>query len=136
MNYIENVFVCLAAPLIIAVFCMRGKGRHSMLFLTAGMTVCLLSSYISTFFAAVYSMDLVMASIEISPLVEEIMKLFPILFYLLVFEPDMKDTADACLMTSIGFATFENVCYLIQNGADSLLKLLKVFDGVRIYKLD
>ena len=113
MNYIENIFVCLAAPLFIAILCMRGKGRRMMIFLLAGMTVCLLSSYISSFLAIVHGADLITASIELSPFVEELMKLFP----------EIKDTSDACLMTAIGFATFENVCFLMQNGAESLLRL-------------
>ena len=124
MKNIENIFVCLAAPLLIAVVCTRGKGKRMMLFLISGMGVCLLSSYISTFLAAVQGMDLLSASLEISPLVEEIMKLFPVLFYLLIFEPRTAETADACLMTAIGFATFENVCYLLQNGAGHFLHLL------------
>lgn len=123
MNYIENIFVCLAAPLLIAILCMRGKGRRMMIFLLAGMTVCLLSSYISSFLAIVHGADLITASIELSPFVEELMKLFPVMFFLLVFEPEIKDTSDACLMTAIGFATFENVCFLMQNGAESLLRL-------------
>lgn len=123
MNYIENIFVCLAIPLFIAVLCMRGKGRRMMLFLIAGMTACLLSSYISTFLAVTEGASLLEASLEISPLVEEIMKLFPVLFYILVFEPETRNAGDACLMTSIGFATFENVCYLMQSGAESLIRL-------------
>ena len=124
MNYIENIFVCLAAPLLIALICTRGKGKRMMLFLLSGMATCLLSSYISTFIAAVQGADLFSASLEISPLVEEIMKLFPILFYLLIFEPRTKDIADSCLMTAIGFATFENVCYLLRNGADRITHLV------------
>jgi len=124
MNYIENAFVCVAIPLLIAVLCLRNKGKRMMLFLLSGATACLLSSYISTFLAVSYGASLLEASLEISPLVEEIMKLFPVLFYILVFEPEITDAGDACLMTAIGFATFENVCFLIQNGAKSLLHLV------------
>ena len=124
MSYIENIFVCLAAPLILATICMRRIGKHIIISLIAGMSACLLSSYVSTFLAAALGITLSMASIEISPLVEEIMKLFPVIFYLLVFEPDVHDVTDACMMTAIGFATFENVCFLMQNGASNLLYLL------------
>ena len=65
MNYIENIYICMAAPLLIAGLCMRGRGRRMMLFLIAGTTVCLLSSYINTFIAAVVRVDMAMASIEI-----------------------------------------------------------------------
>lgn len=124
MSYIENIYVCLAAPLLIAVLCTSGSRRRTPLFLLAGMTVCLLSSYISTFFALINEADTAVASVEIAPLVEETMKLLPVLFYLLVFEPGKKKAAEAVLMIAIGFGTFENVCYLLQNGADSIPHLL------------
>ena len=83
MDYIENIYVCLMAPLTITAFCLRGRGRRMILFLLGGMTVCLLSSYISTFLAAARGTDLLTASLEIAPLVEELMKFLPLLFYLL-----------------------------------------------------
>ncbi len=124
MNYIENVYICLVAPVLVAIFCARGKKRASLIFLIAGMTTCLLSSYISTFLASLYSMDQATASYEISPMVEECMKLVPILFYLLVFEPDTRNAAGSVLMTSLGFATFENTCWMTQNGAANSVYLL------------
>ena len=52
------------------------------------------------------------------------MKFLPVLFYMVVFEPEEKGKAvGALLMIAIGFATFENVCYLTQNGAGHLLFL-------------
>ena len=124
MNYIENTFVCLAAPLLVAVIFMKEKAKRELFFLIIGMTSCLLSSYISTFVAAFQGADLLSASLEISPLVEEIMKFFPVMIYLLIFEPNARDAADCTVMTAIGFATFENVCFLMDNGARGLLILL------------
>ena len=57
MNYIENIYICLAAPLLIVVLCLRGQGKRSILFVLGGMTACLLSSYISTFLAVVHGTD-------------------------------------------------------------------------------
>ena len=124
MNYIENIYVCLAAPLLIAALCMRGKGRKMAVFLLAGMTVCLLSSYINTFLADALSLSRPEASMQIAPSVEELMKFAPILFYLLVFEPGKAETSDSILMTAVGFATFENACYLTGSGAEHIFSLL------------
>ena len=52
------------------------------------------------------------------------MKLLPILFYLMVFEPPAGKAAGCTLMVAVGFATFENVCYLTENGASSVVNLL------------
>ena len=124
MSYIENIYVCLGAPLLIAAICMRGRGRKMMMFLLAGTTVCLLSSYISTFIASALGADVLTASIEIAPMIEEFMKFLPILFFLIVLEPGKEEIADGILMTAVGFATFENACYLTSNGAAHILHLL------------
>jgi RsiW-degrading membrane proteinase PrsW (M82 family) len=124
MNYIENTFVCLVAPLLVAVIFMKEKARREIFFLIIGMISCLLSSYISTFVASFQGADLLSASLEISPLVEEIMKFFPVMIFLLIFEPNARDAADCAVMTAIGFATFENVCFLMDNGASGLFILL------------
>lgn len=124
MTYIENVFICLAAPLIIAVLCVNRRRRASFLFILCGMAACLLSAYINTFFAAIYDADAVSISVEIAPVVEEIMKLLPLLFYLLVFEPERKDAQNAIIVIAASFATFENACYLTENGASQLSFLM------------
>ena len=124
MTYIENVFACIAAPLLVAALCAgRGHARF-FIFAIAGMFACLLSAYVYTFFASLLDASLLEATAEIAPVVEEIMKLLPLVFYLLVFEPEGDRIRAAILVTAVGFATFENVCYLIENGAEDLGFLL------------
>ena len=113
MTYIENVFLCMASPLLIAALCMGKRQRKFFLFCFAGMGVCLLSAYINTFFAALYKADTFAATTEIAPVVEEVMKLLPLLFYLLIFEPKAEQIKNAAVITALSFATFENICYLI-----------------------
>ena len=117
MTYIENVFICMASPLLIAALCMGKRQTKFFLFCLAGMGASLLSAYINTFFAALYGADNLAATAEIAPVVEEVMKLLPLLFYLLVFEPKAEQIRITAVMVALSFATFENICYLIQNGA-------------------
>lgn len=124
MTYIENVFVCIAAPLFVAALCAGKKHLNFFLFSLAGMLTCLLSAYVNTFFAALLNATALDATAEIAPVVEEVMKLLPLLFYLLVFEPEREHIKSAVLTTAAGFATFENICYLIQHGAENLGFLL------------
>ena len=124
MTYIENVFACIAAPLLVAALCGGGGHARFFIFAIAGMSACLLSAYVNTFFAALLDASLLEATAEIAPVVEEIMKLLPLVFYLLVFEPEGDRIRAAILVTAVGFATFENVCYLIENGAENLGFLL------------
>ncbi len=124
MTYIENIFVCIAAPLLVTALCMGKKQYRVFFFCFAGMAACLLSAYINTFFARLYSADIINAATQIAPVVEEIMKLLPLLFYLLVFEPKPEKIGTAVLIVAASFATFENICYLTQNGAAELSFLL------------
>ena len=101
MTYIENVFVCMAAPLVVALLSLKRGQRAALVFCLAGMGAC-----------------------QIAPVVEEIMKLLPLLFFLAVFEPAFARFRLAAVIVAASFATFENICYLTQNGADQILFLL------------
>lgn len=124
MTYIENIFVCLLAPLLVAMLCIGKKYYRYFFFCIAGMGTCVLSAYINTFFAKVYNADVLSATTQIAPVVEEILKLLPLLYYLLIFEPEPADIKIAILIETTSFATFENICYLTQNGAARLPFLL------------
>ena len=89
-----------------------------------GWGACLLSAYLNTFFARLCQADAVNAATQIAPVVEEIMKLLPLLFFLAVFEPTFARFRLAAVIVAASFATFENICYLTQNGADQILFLL------------
>ena len=124
MNYIENIYLCLAAPIIVAIFCVRSFPRRSLGFILSGMTACLFSSYISTFFAQMTGATPLEASLEISPLIEEALKLTPVAFYVMVYEPKRNDAASEALMVAVGFATLENASFLLSSGADNTLHLM------------
>ena len=82
MTYIENVFICIAIPLILSMLFTRGRARSFTVFITIGMTVSLLSAYVSGFFMSALGADAV--------------------------------------ISAVGFATFENVCFLAENGAEDI----------------
>ena len=124
MNYIENIYICIAAPLLLAILCLRKDAHRSLLFVLSGMTVCLCSAYITSFLAGLTGTDAVSASYEISPAVEEVMKCLPLLFYLLVFEPEKRYAISGSMFISVGFATFENICFLTSYGSSELLRLV------------
>ena len=124
MTYIENIFLCMVSPLLVAALCMGRRRIRLFLFCIAGMGMCLLSAYINTFLAAVCRADALAATVEIAPVVEEIMKLLPLAFYLLVFEPAGDRIKSAAVTVALAFATFENVCYLTENGAANFSFLL------------
>ena len=124
MTSVENTYICLAAPLLLAILFLKKDWRRALIFLLSGMTSCLLAAYVSSFFVSVTMLDPITASHEIAPAVEEIIKILPVLFYLLVFEPEKKSSISGILLVAVGFATFENVCFMTSNGTGELIDLL------------
>ena len=110
--YIENIFVCMAAPLAVALLFLPKASRPAVIFCLGGMASCLLAAYLNTFFALYYRADGANAATQVAPVVEEILKLLPLLFYLAVFQPEAGRFRLAAIVLAASFATFENVCWL------------------------
>ncbi len=117
-------FVCIAAPLLLTALCLGRGYLRFFLFSFGGMGSCMLSDYVNTFLVACYDASAFNATAEIAPVVEEVMKLLPLLFYLAIFEPKPREIKSAVLTIAAGFATFENICYLIEHGVENLEFLL------------
>ena len=120
MIYAENIFLCIAAPLLISLLFLRKNGRRFAAFFLIGMGVCLLSAYISGYIHQAAGLEKDETSIFISPVVEEILKMVPLLFFLFGFAPTDEAFLDGALGVGVGFATFENCCYILSDGAESL----------------
>ena len=124
MPYVENTYICLAAPLLVAILGLKNPWRRVLIFLLAGMTCWLLSAYISSFFSTLTGLDTISTSHEISPAVEEFVKFLPVFFYLAIFTPEKGVAIGGIITVAVGFATFENICFLTTYGTSDLLMLL------------
>ena len=126
MIHIENIFLCLTAPLIIVIFLIKGDTRRYVIFFTIGLGICLLSAYINSFLTLAASgldfrsLDVAESVIRLTPVSEEIMKAFPLFVYLSLFKPDRKGVVSTAFAIGLGFATLENCCYLIQYGTSEM----------------
>lgn len=120
---IENIFICLAAPFLIAALGTNTGNRKNYLFIVLGFVSCIISAYLNTFFSALYNAQGATAVLEISPVIEETVKLLPLLFGLIVFELQPREGGNIIFNIAVGFATFENVCYLLENGTGNLFYL-------------
>lgn len=120
MIYSENVFLCLTIPLIITILFLRGEARKVMEAFDFGMVSCLMSAYISGFARIVSGMSAEDTAVYVSPLIEEAMKFLPVLFILYVLEADDRELFVSSVAIGAGFATFENICYLLSTGSMKL----------------
>lgn len=124
MIYAENILLCIAVPLLISLLFIRGDARRYVSAFLLGMGVCLIAAYVSSFLGLVAGMDENDTSVFLSPVVEELMKLLPLLFFLVLFSPEDRQLSMLAVAIGAGFATFENCCYILTAGAGSLPYIL------------
>ncbi|MBR2832415.1 MAG: PrsW family intramembrane metalloprotease [Oscillospiraceae bacterium] len=123
MIYAENILLCIAVPLLITLFFLRGNARRCIASLLIGMIACLLAAYISGYLQLVTGSTEHNTAVFLSPIVEELLKCMPLLLYLLL-APKENELLIASVAIGAGFATFENCCHLLSVGASSLLFVL------------
>lgn len=124
MVNIENVFICITVPLLLSLLFIRDKQRTFTVFICVGMLTCMTSAYVNSFMMALCNADPISTVIQIAPVCEEVIKLLPLIFYILIFEPKQNEIISASIAIAAGFATFENVCYLSENGSGNFAFLL------------
>ncbi len=120
MIYAENILVCIAIPLIVSLLFVHGEVRRYLSAFLLGMAMCLLSAYINGYLDLVTGVGGDATSIYLSPVVEELMKLMPLLLFTLLFSPGERRLTMLAVAIGAGFATYENCCYILTSGAEDL----------------
>lgn len=87
---IENIFICLAAPFLLAALGTNTGNRKNYIFIVLGFVCCIISAYLNTFFSVLYGAQETSAVLEISPVIEETVKLIPLLFGLIVLNSNRR----------------------------------------------
>ncbi len=118
MIYAENILLCILIPLLVSLLFITGKSRNFITSFSIGMIICLISAYISGFVEIVTDIHEYNAAVYISPIVEELMKMLPVLFCIFVLRMEGKDLLLVAAGIGSGFATFENCCYLLTEGSE------------------
>ena len=121
MIYAENILLCVAVPLLLSMLFIRGQARRFVLAFVVGMLVCLLAAYVSGYLQFLIDWTEKDVRVFLSPVVEELMKLLPMLIVLLLLNPEDEGLLLMAVGLGAGFATFENVCFLTSTGASNIL---------------
>ena len=116
----ENILFCIAMPLLLLLLFVRGESFRFALFFLLGMTTCLLAAYISGYLSLLTETSLEETAVYLSPMVEETLKLLPILYYFLIFRPPGRSVVQCAIVMGAGFATFENCCYILSANIDKV----------------
>lgn len=120
MIFAENILVCIVAPFLVALWFVKGEVRQYLTAFLLGMGGSLMAAYIGGYFGTILEMGQNDTSIFISPMVEETMKLLMLIVFLVLINPGDRSLVMLSVAIGTGFATFENCCYILSFGADSL----------------
>lgn len=121
MVEIEHIFIALASPLFVFCFVMEKEERRHLLALLAGFGAALLAGYINSYFAVLFQMTGSEAVQNLTPIVEELLKMLPVLFFAEAFAQNRKQIITVAIEIGLGFAVLENCSYLVTYGSESLL---------------
>ena len=124
MIYAENIMICIMVPFLIVFLFVRGKVKQFVLALLLGLAACLLGAYVGGFLGTVSGMNANDTAVYISRMIEEIFKFFPFLFYLFLFDPEDDSLIVVAMGIGVGFASFENCCYILSYGANKMVYVL------------
>lgn len=120
-------FICIAIPMALSLLLLEKKSRLTVTFMIIGIVVCLLSSQINSILLGIYG-DAHLVSTTYAPVVEEILKALPIIYYAFIFSSDRRTLITISFAVGVGFAVFENMIILLPNAAGSSF-LWAVFRG-------
>ncbi len=122
-----TLFICLITPLAMMLLVFRGRSRAVLSFLLTGIVMCLLAGEINGLLLNISGLDMHFMTVNVTPIVEEMLKALPIVFAAFLIKPDRQLLLECSFSVGIGFATLENICILF----DSAGSLSVVFALIR-----
>lgn len=122
--YAENILLCIAIPLSVCLLFTRGESRRFAGSFLVGMGTCLLSAYLTGFISLATGIGEQDSAIFLSPVIEEFLKMSPLLLFFWFPKTEERAFTGTAVALGAGFATFENICYLLSVGAEKLTFIL------------
>lgn len=119
------LFICVVAPLFLMLPLLKKKSKLVMEYMIIGIVLSLFVSEINSIILNLIDSDTLYVTTTVTPVTEEIIKAFPVLFYAFIFSDNKKTLIPISLATGIGFGLFENTVILVQS-------LVQRSDGVTI----
>ena len=110
------LFVCFFIPMVMAMFLIKGESKITLLFMIIGIFSCLFASYVNGFAESIsVNLTRMQLTYVVTPVVEEVLKAFPILIFVFMFEPEKEHLLSCAMMLGIGFSILENAYILASN---------------------
>ena len=123
------LFICITIPVFMSLFVLKKNSRISMLFFLIGIFVCLFAAYLDGFLESVTELGRFHMTYTVTPVVEELMKAFPLILYCQLFEPNKRSLLEASIMIGIGFSVLENA-YILASNVESVTLAWALVRGI------
>ena len=114
-NIIYILYICFLIPLALSLLIMQKKSRLVVGYILIGTTVCLIAAKINKLIYLQTGRDMLYFTTTVFPIIEEILKALPILFYALFISDDRQKLAQSAFAVGLGFAVMENMTMITQN---------------------
>ena len=124
MIYDESILLGVAIPLAIILIFVKGNVRQFVGAVLVGMIIALLSSYIVRLVNLISDFGETANEVYISPIVEEWLKILPLILFLILFRPESRLFMLTSIALGAGFAVFDNCCFVLHSDAGNLLLVI------------
>lgn len=114
-SLIYILFIAIFFPFFLMVLLVEKKARLPVIFVLVGMFIAVFASAINGILVKASGISQYDATITLTPITEELLKAFPVLFFAIFFSDKKESLFTASMATGIGFAVLENAYYIIMN---------------------
>lgn len=110
------IYFCLVLPIIPVIFAIKErKSKLLLTFFLIGITISLVAAQFNNTLINILNYDVLEYSKTLAPLNEELLKLIPLILFILGFKKDGDDIILLAFSIGIGFAIYENMLVLFSN---------------------
>lgn len=125
-NLTVILFLCATVPMWPALYMVpEKKSRLFLGYMLLGMVVCLIASEVNSLMLALNGGNVLYVSSNVTPVVEEILKALPVLYFAFFFSDDRETLLSLSFAMGLGFAILENMVILV--GSISKVSILWAF---------
>jgi len=118
-SLIITFFITIAIPLVLMLFLLEKKSRLTVLFMIIGALMCVFASVINGSIQKAVNESVFQITTTYTPIVEELVKALPVLFFAFVFSDRRKTLVSLGMAVGIGFAILEST-YILTSSSSTI----------------
>lgn len=107
------LMICMVVPLLLLLPMLEKQSRLLLGFVLGGMVLAVCAYEINSLVCTLFALSGPALSITAAPIVEEILKSLPVLFFAIFISDDKKLVMQLAMASGIGFAILENAFLLV-----------------------